>query len=65
MPNVSGGSVIQSGIIGEDAMPAEATRPIALITGASLGIGESLCDFFARAGHDGVLVARKSRQAGG
>ena len=46
-------------------MPAEATRPIALITGASLGIGESLCDCFARAGHDGVLVARKSRQAGG
>ncbi len=41
-------------------MPAAATRPIALITGASSGIGESLCHCFAGAGHDVVLVARSA-----
>ena len=39
-------------------MPAAAKRPLALITGASSGIGESLSHCFAAAGHDLVLVAR-------
>ena len=38
-----------------------ATRsPIALVTGASSGIGESLAHCFAQAGHDVVLVARSA-----
>jgi short-subunit dehydrogenase len=36
------------------------TRPIALITGASSGIGEALTHCFASAGHDLVLVARSA-----
>ena len=41
-------------------MAANTRRPIALVTGASSGIGEELAHCFARAKHDLVLVARNA-----
>ena len=37
-------------------------RPVALITGASSGIGAALAHVFARNGHEVVLAARRERQ---
>ena len=37
----------------------QAIRPLAIITGASSGIGRDFADLFARDGHDLILVARR------
>src|SRR5436305_2876712 len=37
-------------------------RPVALITGASSGIGAALAHVFAQNGHEVVLAARRERQ---
>src|SRR4051794_13448436 len=41
---------------------AAEARPVALITGASSGIGAALADVFAQNGHEGVLAARRAPQ---
>lgn len=41
---------------------ARTSNPVALITGASSGIGEELAKCFAKAGHDVVLVARSANK---
>src|SRR5436190_1790627 len=43
---------------------ADKARPVALITGASSGIGAALAHVFARNGHEVVLAARRERQLG-
>ena len=41
---------------------APARQPVALITGASAGIGAELARVFARHGHHAVLVARREQR---
>lgn len=41
------------------ATSAGASRPLAVITGASEGIGRDLADLYAAAGHDLALIARR------
>ena len=43
--------------------PAESSsRPIALITGASRGIGKAIAETFAQAGYDLILTCRQNRE---
>ena len=48
---------------GEDAARRRRMKPVALITGASSGIGVELARVFAAHGHELVLVARRARPA--
>ena len=54
-------SVFDTRPTGGTHMAKSKLRPLALITGASGGIGESLAVRFARAGYDVALVARTAR----
>ncbi len=47
-------------------LPVESSsRPIALITGASRGIGKAIAETFAQAGYDLILTCRQNREKAG
>src|SRR5262245_39541504 len=52
----------QTAVAGRMARVCDGAKPVALITGASSGIGAALAQVFAQNGHEVVLAARRIPQ---